>query len=118
DEHKYGTKEDYHLKSVYFTHINTLGNAADRQYALDWMKKLELIVVADMNMNETAQYADILLPVAHWFEVEDIYSTYSTHPYVIYQEKAIEPLYECKSDFQIVKLIADKMGVGKYFDMT
>lgn len=118
DEHKYGTKENYHLKSVYFTHINMLGNAADRKYALEWMDKLDLVVVADMNMNETAQHADILLPVAHWFEVEDMFSTYSTHPYVIYQEKAIEPLFECKSDFQITKMIAEKMGVGQHFDLT
>ncbi|WP_019240569.1 MULTISPECIES: molybdopterin-dependent oxidoreductase [Bacillus] len=117
DEHKYGTK-DITLKSVYFTHINMLGNAAERKYALDWMKKLDLVVVADMNMNETAQNADILLPVAHWFEVEDVYCAYSTHPYVIYQEKAIDPLYECKSDFEIVKMIAEKMGHGDQFNMT
>jgi molybdopterin-containing oxidoreductase family molybdopterin binding subunit len=118
DEHKYGTKKDLNLKGVYFTHINMLGNAAERKYALDWMKKLDLIVVADMNMNETAQYADIVLPVAHWFEVEDAFCNYSTHPYLIYQDKAVDPLYECKPDFEITKMIAEKLGYGDKFNFT
>ncbi len=118
NEHKYMGKNDVNLKGVYFTHINVLGNVAERQYAMEWMKKLDLIVVADMNMNETAQYADIVLPVAHWFEVEDAFANYSTHPYVIYQEKAIDPLFECKSDFEITKMLADKLGYGDKFNFT
>lgn len=118
DEHKYMKKKDVNLKGVYFTHINMLGNAAERKYAKEWMEKLELIVVADMNMNETAQYADIVLPVAHWFEVEDAFCNYSTHPYVIYQDRAIEPLYECKPDFEIVKMLAEKLGYGDKFNFS
>lgn len=105
------------LKGVYFSHVNALGNQAERQVTLEMMKKLDFIAVADMNMNETSQYADILLPVAHWFEVDDIFSSYCTHPYVLLQEKAIEPLYECKSDFEIIKMLADKMGYGDLFSM-
>jgi len=95
-----------------------LANAAQRKYALDWMNKLDFIAVADMNMNETAQYADILLPVAHWFEHVDAFANYSTHPYVLWQEKAIDPLYECKPDFEITKMIAEKLGFGSQFSMT
>lgn len=117
DKHKYGTK-DIHLKGVYLTHINMLGNSAQRKYALDWLNKLDFIAVADMNMNETAQYADILLPVAHWFEHVDAFCNYSTHPYVLWQEKAIDPLYECKPDFEITKMIAEKLGYGNQFAFT
>lgn len=117
DEHKSGTKE-ITLKGAYFTHINHLGNAAQRQGTIDWMKKLDFIAVADMNMNETARYADILLPVAHWFEVKDVFACFGTQPHLLLQEKAIEPLYECKSDFEITKLLAEKMGYGDRFKFT
>lgn len=117
DEHKYGNKT-VNVKGVYITHANVLANSAERQYTLGWLNKMEFIAVADMNMNETAQNADILLPVAHWFEVDDAFCNYSTHPYVLLQEKAIEPLYECKSDFEINKLIAQKLGYGEQFNMT
>lgn len=117
DEHKYGNKP-VNVKGVYITHANVIANSAERKYTLDWLNKMEFIAVADMNMNETAQYADILLPVAHWFEQEDAFCNYSTHPYVLFQEKAIEPLYECKSDFEINKKIAEKLGYGAQFNMT
>lgn len=117
DEHKYGNKT-VNLKGVYITHANVISNGAERKNTLDWLSKMDFIAMADMNMNETAQYADILLPAAHWFEVDDAFCNYSTHPYVLIQEKALEPLYECKSDFEINKLLAEKLGYGSYFNMT
>lgn len=117
DEHMSGSKE-IDLKGAFFTHINHLGNGAQRKSTIDWMNKLEFVAVADMNMNETARYADILLPVAHWFEVKDIFSCYGTHPYLLLQEQAVQPLYECKADFEITKLLAEKMGVGAAFQFT
>lgn len=117
DNHKYGSRP-VNLKGVYITHANVLCNMAERQYTLDWLKKMEFVVVADMNMNETAQHADILLPVAHWFEQTDAFCAYHTHPHVLWQDKAIDPPYECKTDFQIYKLLAEKMGYGKFFNMT
>lgn len=117
NENKYGTKE-MTLKGIFFTHVNQLGNSAERKYTLDWFNKMDFIAVADMNMNETARYADILLPAAHWFEVEDTFCDFGTQPHMLYQEKAIEPLYECKSDFEITKMIAEKLGYGKQFSMN
>ncbi|UWG96699.1 molybdopterin-dependent oxidoreductase [Dehalobacter sp. DCM] len=116
-EQKYGNKPAV-IKGIYLTHTNLIGNQAERNYTLEWLNKMDFIVVADMNMNETSLYADILLPVAHWFEVDDLFVNYSTHPYVLLQEKAIEPLYECKSDYQIIKMIAEKLGYGAAFNMT
>ena len=75
-------------------------------------------MVADIEMTETATYADILLPVSHWFEVTDLFDACANHPYSILQEKAIEPQFESKSDFQIFKLIADKIGYGSFFDFN
>ncbi len=117
DNHKYGNIP-VDLKGVYITHTNLLCNMAERQYTLEWLKKMEFVVVADMNMNETAEYADILLPAAHWFEQTDAFCAYHTHPHVLWQDKAIDPPYECKSDYQIIKLLAEKMGYGKFFDMS
>ena len=64
---KFGEK-DITLKSMYVAHANIIGNSAERKSVIDTLNKIEFIVMADLNMNETAQYADILLPAAHWFE--------------------------------------------------
>ena len=112
---KYGS-QDAVLKSVYIATANPATVWADHNYAAEVLKKIEFLVVADISMTETAMYADILLPAAHWFEVVDFHNNCHTHPYVVWQEKAVEPQFESKSDFEIFKLIANKMGYGDFFD--
>jgi len=41
-----------------------------------------------------------------------------THPYLQLQQKAIEPLYEARPDFEIINEMAERMGVGEYFHKT
>lgn len=105
---KYGDK-DAVIKSVYVYSGNVIGNTAGKAKMLEAIKKIDFIVVTDMRMTDTVKWADIVLPCAHWFEVNDI-STRAITPYVILQEKCAEPLYEAKSDLDICKLLADGMG--------
>lgn len=109
DSGKLGDQE-VNLKSIYCCHANIIGNSGNRQEVLEGISKVEFMVVADINMNETAQYADIVLPVAHWFEVDDMNGSFGTSPYMTLQEKAIEVPYECKGDYEIFKLLAAGMG--------
>lgn len=106
--------EEIHPKALFNWSHNFTENRVDRNDALASFDKLDFIVVADSRMSGSAQYADIVLPACDWFEVED-YSCSQGAPYVNYQQKAIEPLYESKNDYQIAALIAEKMGLGDYF---
>lgn len=105
-------------KALWVFRSNLLSNMCQRQYTKEWLDKIEYLVVGDINFNENARYADLLLPVCHWFEQEDFGATYPQNPFIEYQEKAIDPLYESKSDFDIVRELADKMGFGDQFDFT
>ncbi|MEM3734602.1 MAG: molybdopterin-dependent oxidoreductase [Nitrososphaerales archaeon] len=84
-----------------------------------WIEKLfseenlEFIVVIEQKMNDTAMFADIVLPATTWFENDDLMG--GLHPYLMIQERAIKPMYECKSDWDIFKMLAEKMGFGQYF---
>lgn len=97
------------LKGVYVMCSNPMTNHANHAYTEEWFKKLDFVVVADMNMTETAKYADILLPVAHWFEQEDLFTSYASHLYMLLQEKAIEPIGEAKPDYEIWKELANRL---------
>lgn len=110
--------EAFHVKMLYVYDANPISTAPDTNVWLnDILPRLDFMVVADSQMTDTASYADIVLPIAQWFEVEDITMTGSTLA-ISYNEKAIEPPYECKSDPDIVRLIADKLGLGEYFELT
>lgn len=117
DTGKFGD-QDAVIKGVYIATTNPATVWADHGKTVDLLNKIEFIVVADMTMTETAMYADVLLPVAHWFEVTDMHTNCHTHPYFVWQEKAIEPQFESKSDFEIFKLLAEKMGYGDFFDFN
>ena len=110
--------EDGHpapVKSVILYTGNWLGTVPNRKKILDCLDNLDLFVVCDMSMTDSAHYADIVLPVGHWFEVPDCGSG-PLVPYAIIGEAAVQPLFEHKSDFEICSLLAEAMDVP--FDMT
>lgn len=76
--------------------------------------KFKTIVVSEMSMTDTARYADYVLPAAHWFEAED-FCGFSTHPYMLFQDKAAEPLGEAKPDLEIVIGLGRAMGLTDAF---
>jgi anaerobic selenocysteine-containing dehydrogenase len=81
--------------------------------------KIETFVVQHPWLENDALYADIILPSNTTMEVDDIV----THTrqgvqfqQIALQEKAIDPIGESKSDFEVVMEVAKKMG--KYEEIT
>lgn len=105
------------LKGCYMTCANPVANYANRQNTLNMLNAMDLVIVQDLNMTETCKYADYVLPACHWFEEVDAGGIWGTNPYIFWQEKCTEPLYESKPDFEIYKLIADGLGAGQYLDL-
>lgn len=86
----------------------------------DWkniiIPSLDYIVVADSAMTDTASFADLVLPIAQQFEFIDFAT--DTYGGVEYNEKAIDPPFEAKSDADIVRLLAAKLELDEYFQET
>jgi anaerobic dimethyl sulfoxide reductase subunit A len=75
----------------------------------------EFIVVQDIFMTATARFADIVLPAASPWESESgILRPWYFGPYYLYMKKVIEPLYECKSDYDIAAELAARLGVTEF----
>ena len=77
----------------------------------------DFIVTSDIAMTDTAKWSDLVLPVPHYFEQEEVHCS-GEHGFLLYAEKAIDPMYESKTDADITRLVAKEMGVFDYFDMT
>jgi anaerobic dimethyl sulfoxide reductase subunit A len=71
----------------------------------------DLIVVHEQFMTPTARFADILFPVNTFMERNDVAVPWLGSPYYIYLNKAIDSLYESKSDLEICKGLAKKLGI-------
>ena len=73
------------------------------------MEKLELVVCADSTITPSGLYADVLLPIATHFERHDVALPWYKGHYYIHRPKAIEPLGESKTDFQVFTELAYRL---------
>ncbi|WP_172191594.1 DMSO/selenate family reductase complex A subunit [Actinomyces faecalis] len=81
--------------------------------------KCELIVVCDIQMTVSARYADYVLPGTSAAEEFDLHPGENASPmaYGIMSSQAIDPLYECRTVFDICGQLAEKLGVDEaYYD--
>ncbi len=118
EKEQYGDKP-FTIKAMLIHHGNPLCTIVDaNKFKRDVLDKLEHIVTIDSVMTDTARYSDLVLPVAQWFEFEEITTGGQSNFYVAFNEKSIDPLYEAKTDSDIARLIAEKMGLGEYFTET
>ncbi len=106
------------IKMLWIYSANPLNTHTDTGAFTDVIvPALEYMVTADSVMTDTAAYSDMVLPIAQWFELQEISNAGQCMSYN-FNEKAIEPPYECKSDFDIITELAPKLGLGDYFTMT
>lgn len=110
------TGEPYPIKGFFVIGNNPLNCTPNRNA---WLKQrfpnLDLIVVNDIFMTDTAQYADYVLPDASVFERNDIDFQYGC---VVLQQKAVEPPQGVLNRVQMFSELARRLGFGEYFDKT
>jgi len=112
-----GYPEDY--KMAYIAFNNPLNQYPNINKGIEALKKLEYIVVHEQFMTATARFADILLPVTTVWERNDIARPWLGGPYFLYQNKVIEPPADVKSDFDICRELAPRLGLpDPYGGMT
>ncbi len=105
------------VKAGIIRHHNPLRTIPDYDHMLAGYRSLDLLVVIETHMTETALEADYILPEPSFAEREEVIE--ATGPSICMRTKAIEKVHpETKSFDEIITLLANKMGVGRYFDFT
>jgi assimilatory nitrate reductase catalytic subunit len=77
------------------------------------LRSLDLLVVADFFLSETARLADVVLPSAQWAEEEGTMTNLEGR--VILRRRATEIPDGVRSDLEIVRGIADRLDRGRHF---
>jgi assimilatory nitrate reductase catalytic subunit len=85
-------------------------NAAALSRRLD---DLDLLVVADLFLSETAARADIVLPVAQWAEEEGTMTNLEGR--VLYRRAVKSPPEGVWTDAQVLAALAERLGAGGHF---
>jgi anaerobic selenocysteine-containing dehydrogenase/Fe-S-cluster-containing dehydrogenase component len=78
-------------------------------------ERLDLLVVVDQFMTDTARLAHYVLPAKTMFEEEDLVTAY-WHPYLQLRAKLWDPPGEVKTETEIWRLLAERFGADtRYF---
>src|SRR4030095_10020534 len=77
------------------------------------LKALNLLVVSDFFLSETAALAEVVLPSAQWAEEDGTITNLEGR--VIRRRRALEPPAGVKTDLEILCAIAAALGKRRYF---
>ncbi len=114
-----GKGHEYFLKHLLGTNHGVQGkelgdDATNKPLEVKWHEsapqgKLDLLVTLDFRMSTTCMYSDVVLPTATWYEKNDL-NTSDMHPFIHPLSSAVDPVWECRSDWEIYKTIAKKFS--------
>lgn len=114
-----GQRLDSDIKMI----LNLAGNTLINQHSdihkteeiLKDTSKCEFIVCSDLFMTASAKFADILLPGTSMFESENIAMPWVVGDFLGYHNQVIEPLGECRFEYDWLKEVAEGLGLKEVF---
>jgi formate dehydrogenase alpha subunit len=96
------------VKMMYIMGENPMVSDPDLNHVEEALKNLDFLVVQDIFMTETAALADVVLPAASFAEKDGTFT--NTERKVQRVRKAINPVGDSKSDWEIIAAIMNKLG--------
>jgi formate dehydrogenase alpha subunit len=96
------------VKALYQVGENPVLSEADANHVKEALEGIDFYVVQDIFLNESAQYADVVLPAASFAEKDGTFT--NTERRVQRVRKVIQPIGDSKPDWWIACKIAKRMG--------
>ncbi|MCD6353600.1 MAG: molybdopterin-dependent oxidoreductase [Proteobacteria bacterium] len=81
----------------------------DSNFMAESLQKLDFIAITDLFMTESCRFADIVLPACSSVERKELRCY--REKYIIYTQPAIKPLYESRSDIDIIYALAERLKI-------
>ncbi len=105
--------QPYQAHGWFISRQNPVLSLPDRQRTLDAFGKMDFIVVVDILMNDTAWFADVILPESSYLERYD--PLLPVGEKVFLRQPVIEPQGEARSALWIYKQLGERLGLGDFF---
>ncbi|TET91921.1 MAG: formate dehydrogenase subunit alpha [Methanomassiliicoccales archaeon] len=100
------------VKGMFIVGENPMLSDPDINHVKESLQILDLLVVQDIFMTETAELADVILPAASYAEKDGTFT--ATDRRVQKLRKAIEPIGDARVDWEIICDIAKRMGADGF----
>jgi anaerobic selenocysteine-containing dehydrogenase len=112
------SEKPYPIKAMIVSGGNPAASWPDSEKLKKAFRKLDLLVVMDLFMTETAKLAHLVLPACSSLEMMGLAYNYGLTggmPFVMLSRKVIEPLGESWPDWKFYSELGKKMGYGDLF---
>ncbi len=96
------------IRALWIMGENAMLSDPDLHHLEESLKKLDFLVVQDIFLSETAEHADVVLPVACFAEKDGTIT--NTERRVQRVRKAVDPPGQAKTDWEIVAAVSTRMG--------
>ncbi|MGB9074692.1 MAG: molybdopterin-dependent oxidoreductase [Terriglobales bacterium] len=97
------------IQALFVYNSNPAAVCPNHNEVIRGLKRPDLFtVVHEQFFTDTTDYADIVLPATTFFEHKDLQTAYG-HYYLQISNQAIEPLGECRSNFDLFRTLAQRM---------
>ena len=110
------TGDPYPIKALIVYGVNLLNSIPNPQRTIEALKKLDFVLAVDVLPQEHIAWADVVFPEATALErYDELWTVAHKTPYIAMREPAVEPLYDTKPGWWMVRELGLRLGMDRYF---
>ena len=102
------------IKMAVITKSNLVNQLPNVNKLKKSLSKIDFKVCFDMFMTDTAKVCDLIIPTSSQLESEDLLFSSMMNPYLIYNEKLIEPREKLMDEYYFFMELAKEMNLNDY----
>ncbi len=108
------SRDPYPLKAYIAYRHDPLMAYPEPEKLKEIFSNLDLLVSVTFTWSDTAWFSDVVLPLSPYLERESIIATKNVlRPYFFLRQRAVEPRYDTKADWEIISGLAKRMGLDE-----
>jgi thiosulfate reductase / polysulfide reductase chain A len=113
------TGKPYPVKAWMIHKQDPLNALPDQARTLEMLHQMDFVGVVDIQMSDTAWFADVIFPESTYLERQDPVEVLNgISPVVVFRQPVIKPLHDTRPTLEIVQGLAQRLGLSQYFDFT
>lgn len=108
------TLNDPPIRFIYTARANPITQNMDTEKVVKAFESVDFKLTLDMFLTDTAKLSDVVLPVNHFLEEDNIVMPPSNHSYINYCNKTVEPPRGVKSELEILNELAVRLAIAEF----
>lgn len=107
------TSDPYQVKALLVSATNPINSYGQSKLVLEALRAVDFLVTCEYWMTPTAMLSDYVLPIAGALERPIITSTYGCSDFLLASQRAIQPMYERRNDYNFWRDLGVRLDQGE-----